>query len=184
MNVKNIRGGIIKLTKRRKRKTKAVKKIENLSADVKIVVMIIISILLAVLIYTESGYIGQNLSPMLGGIFGIMKYILPIGTFGVAIYLACDDKKYINHKILQYVGVLLCLSAIFSIYQVSIGNIDINTEFGELLGKCYGLRRKKSWWRHSWNYSSFSIYKTNWNTWYCNIITWSWNYLYCSYFWF
>ena len=37
----------------------------NMNADVAIVLMIVISILLAVLIYTESGYIGEILSPML-----------------------------------------------------------------------------------------------------------------------
>ena len=38
----------------------------NMNADVAIVLMIVISILLAVLIYTESGYVGGFLSPMLG----------------------------------------------------------------------------------------------------------------------
>ena len=120
------------MAKTRKRKTnvKTVQKRENISADVKIVIMIVLSILLAVLIYTESGYIGENLSPMLGGVFGLMKYIVPIGTFGIAIYLACDDKKYINYKLLQYGGILLCIAAILSIYQISIGNIDANLEFG------------------------------------------------------
>ena len=171
------------MAKAKKRRTKAVKKIENISADIKIVIMIIISILLAVLIYTESGYIGENLSPILGGIFGLMKYIVPIGTFGVAIYLACDDKKYINHKIFQYAGILLCIAAVLSIYQVSIGNININLEFGELLGRCYSLRRKKYWRWINRNIGCFSIYKINWNTWYCYIITWTYNYFCCSYIW-
>ena len=145
--------------------------------------MIVISILLAVLIYTESGYIGETLSPIFGGIFGFMKYIVPIATFGVAIYLACDDKKYINYKILQYGGILLCIAAILSIYQISIGNIDINMEFGELLGRCYELRRKKYWWRLSRNFGFFSIYKINWNTWNGYIVTWPWNNICCSYIW-
>ena len=173
------------MAKTRKRKTnvKTVQKRENISADVKIVIMIVLSILLAVLIYTESGYIGEKLSPMLGGVFGLMKYIVPIGTFGIAIYLACDDKKYINYKLLQYGGILLCIAAILSIYQISIGNIDANLEFGELLGTCYKLRRKKSRRWTNWNFSCISIYKTNWNTWNCHIITWSCNYICCSYIW-
>ena len=175
------------MAKRRKTRTtkatKSTKKNENASADVKIVIMIVISILLAVLIYTESGYIGENLSPILGGVCGIMKYIIPIGTFGVAIYLACDDKKYINYKLLQYGGILLCIAAILSIYQISIGNIDSNMEFGELLGRCYKLRRKKFRWWINWNYSCFSIYKTTWNTWNCYSFIGSCNYFFSINFW-
>ena len=87
------------MAKNKRKKTKPIAKPANISADIKIVIVIIFSILLAVLIYTESGYIGETLSPMLGGICGLMKYIVPIGTFGVAIYLACDDKKYIKFHI-------------------------------------------------------------------------------------
>lgn len=181
-----IRGGVFKLAKTRRKRTKTntVTKHANVSADIKIVIMIVLSILLAILIYTESGYIGENLSPMLGGICGLMKYIIPIGTFGIAIYLACDDKKYINYKLLQYGGILLCIAAILSIYQISIGNIDSNLEFGELLVRCYELRRKKFGWRSNWNISSVSFYKANWNTWYRYFATWACNYICCTYIWF
>lgn len=128
------------MAKTKKRKTKETKKNETISSDIKIVSMIIISILLAVLIYTESGYIGENLSPMLGGICGLTKYIIPIGTFAIAIYLAHDDKKYFNSKLVQYGGLLLCVSAVLSIYQISIGNIDSNQEFTELLSRSYKIR--------------------------------------------
>ena len=56
--------------------------------DLAIVVLFVLSILSAVLIYTKSGYIGEHLSPMLGGIMGFIKYIIPIGTFLIAIYLS------------------------------------------------------------------------------------------------
>lgn len=119
-----------------KNKTKNVKKQKKMNEDIAIVIMIVISVLLAVLIYTESGYIGANLSPMLGGICGLMKYIIPIGTFGIAIYLVYDDKKYFTSKLTQYGGVLLCIAAVLSIYQISIGNINPDQEFGELIRKC------------------------------------------------
>ena len=56
---------------------KSKKKQKKSNLDVAVVVMIVISILLAVLIYAESGYIGEHLSPMLGGLFGFIKYIIP-----------------------------------------------------------------------------------------------------------
>ena len=58
-----------------------------------VVALIIASILLGVLIYTKAGYIGETLSPVLGGIMGWIKYIIPAGTFAVAIFLACDEDK-------------------------------------------------------------------------------------------
>ena len=65
--------------------------------------MILISILLAVLIYTKSGWIGEHLSPMLGGVIGWIKYIIPIGIFSIAINVACEkDKQYTTSKLLQY----------------------------------------------------------------------------------
>ena len=66
------------------------KKKAKVSIDVAVVVMILVSILLAVLIYTKSGFLGEHLSPALGGIMGFIKYIIPVGTFAIAIYLAYD----------------------------------------------------------------------------------------------
>ena len=107
-----IRGGL-KLAKAKKSK----KKQKKSNLDVAVVVMIVISILLAVLIYAESGYIGEHLSPMLGGLFGFIKYIIPVGTFAIGIYLAYDDKEYFMSKLIQYLIVILCVSAVMSIYQ-------------------------------------------------------------------
>ena len=92
---------------RSSKNTKTRKKQKNIDIDLAVVGMIIISILLVVLIYTNSGYIGQHLSPMLGGIMGWMKYILPIGTFAIAIYLACQTKDYLSPKLVQYAIFLL-----------------------------------------------------------------------------
>ena len=46
------------------------KKKQQVNINVVVAVMIIASILLAVLIYTNSGFIGEHLSPFLGGIMG------------------------------------------------------------------------------------------------------------------
>lgn len=62
-----------------------------------------------------------------------MKYVIPIGTFAIAIYLAYDDKRYITSKLIQYVAFLVCIAAIMNVYQISIGRIDPNQELGELV---------------------------------------------------
>lgn len=125
------------MAKGRKRKTR--KKQKKVDIDLAVVGMIIISILLMVLIYTNSGYIGQHLSPMLGGIIGWMKYILPIGTFAIAIYLACETTDYLSPKLVQYAIFLLCIAIIMTTYQISKGNLNINDEFGNIVSEAYKL---------------------------------------------
>ena len=84
------------MAKRGKRSKK-----RGLDINVAVVFMILISILLAILIYTKSGYIGEHLSPILGGIMGSIKYIIPIGTFLIAIYMTSEDKEYLISKLIN-----------------------------------------------------------------------------------
>lgn len=116
------------------------KKQKKISVDVAVVSMLIISILLAVLIYMKSGFIGEHLSPALGGIMGVIKYILPIGTFAIAIYLACNkEKEYLSTKLLQYTIFLVCISIMLSVFQISAGNINISKNVNEIVQQAYYL---------------------------------------------
>ncbi len=128
--------------KRQGTKTSAKRKQNKVDIDLAVVSMIIISILLAVLIYTNAGYIGKTLSPALGGIMGIIKYILPIGTFVIAVNLACEKRDTLSEKLAQYGIFLVCITAIMCIYQMSIGAIDANAEFGNVLKQSYELGQK------------------------------------------
>ena len=56
----------------RKRKVTRKKKAKQ-DAYVHAIVVMIFSLLLTVLIYVQSGYIGEQLSPMLGGLMGLIK---------------------------------------------------------------------------------------------------------------
>ena len=60
--------------KRAKKKTK-----KSADLDLIIISLIILSILLAVLIYTNAGKVGTFLSPLLGGLVGSIKYVIPVG---------------------------------------------------------------------------------------------------------
>lgn len=128
--------------KRKKTSSRSRKKQKKIDIDLAVVSMIIISILLVVLIYTNSGYIGKTLSPILGGIMGWMKYILPIGTFIIAINLACEKKETLSPKLVQYGIFLICIAIIMCVYQMSQGNIDTNKEFGSVLKQAYDLGQK------------------------------------------
>ena len=72
----------------KKRRYKKRKKTAS-KLDVTIITLIVLSILLAVLIYTKSGVIGLKLNEILGGMMGLMQYVLPIGIFIIAIKIAC-----------------------------------------------------------------------------------------------
>ena len=87
------------------------KRVKKETPDLGVIITIIFSILLTVLIYTESGYIGMVLSDFFGGMFGIIKYVLPIGSFAVAVKMACkDDDGYLSSKIFQYTLLLIFIS--------------------------------------------------------------------------
>ena len=106
--------------------------------DLQVVVLIIASILLGVLIYTKAGYIGESLSPVLGGIMGWIKYIIPVGTFAIAIFLACDEEKEkFTKKVIEYSILLLCVTTIITVIQVAQGTLDINKNFEDVVIDAY-----------------------------------------------
>ena len=102
------------------------KRKKQLNINVVVAVMIIASILLAVLIYTNSGFIGEHLSPFLGGIMGYVKYILPIGVFVLAIYIAYQGETSWSKKIVQFSVLLLCISIIMNVYEIYQGTVKID----------------------------------------------------------
>jgi len=122
-----------------KRKSKG-RRSKKVSTDFGVVITIIFSILLTVLIYTESGYIGIMLSDFFGGMFGIIKYVLPIGSFAVAIKMACkNDDGYISSRIFQYSLLLIFIAVILSVYQICNGQINIEQNISDIVKDAYAL---------------------------------------------
>ena len=122
-----------------KKKGKA-KKTKKQSTNLELIITIILSILLTVLIYTESGYMGVVLSDCFGGMFGIVKYIVPIGAFAVSIKMACkDDDGYISSKIFQYALLLVFMAVILSVYEICNGEINIEQNISEVVKDAYAL---------------------------------------------
>ncbi len=105
--------------------------------------LIMSSIVLGVLIYTNSGTIGEFLSPFLGGIMGYVKYILPIGVFAMAIYIAYQEENNWGAKIIQFSIMLLAIAVIMNVYQISKGNIAFEgEEFQNIVKASYDLGTK------------------------------------------
>ena len=116
------------------------KRAKKKSIDLGVIVTIIFSILITVLIYTESGYVGVALSDFFGGMLGMIKYVLPIGSFAVAIKMACkEDDDYISSKIFQYTLLLIFVAVILSVYQIYNDTININQNISEIVKDAYQL---------------------------------------------
>ena len=98
--------------------------------NIYVAILIILSLLTAVLIYGKAGSAGARLDPILGGIFGWIKNLIPIGLFGVAISGACDNRRLTRMKLFELVIFLICLSAIFSTFQIS-NNVLLNFNTNE-----------------------------------------------------
>ena len=122
------------------KKKKKKKNIKQETLNFGVITTIIFSILLTVLIYAESGYIGMVLSDFLGGMFGMIKYVLPIGSFAVAVKMACkDDDGYLSSKIFQYTLFLIFVAVILSVYQIYNGSINIDQNISEIIKDAYQL---------------------------------------------
>ena len=122
----------------KKRRYKKSKKTAS-KLDLAIVVIIMLSLLLGVLIYTKSGVIGAKLNEILGGMFGIMQYILPIGGFAIGIKLATDERDTLTSKLIQYVIFIVSLSVLFSVFHISSGELQSGKELSEVVKDAYYL---------------------------------------------
>ena len=107
--------------------------------DMTVVILIVISILLAVLIYTKSGVVGAKLNEILGGMMGIIQYVLPIGIFAIAIKIACDENDGLSSKIIQYVIFIISIAVLMSTFEISTGQLTTNKELSEVVKDAYSL---------------------------------------------
>ena len=107
--------------------------------DMTVVILIVVSILLAVLIYTKSGVVGAKLNEVLGGMMGIIQYVLPIGIFAIAIKIACDENDGLSSKIIQYVIFIISIAVLMSTFEISTGALTTNKELSEVVKDAYSL---------------------------------------------
>ena len=126
----------------RKTGSKKKKKVDNTRKNISVVILIILSILAAVLIYGKTGYIGEHLSPVLGGILGWIKFLIPIGIFIIAIATASDKRELMSTKLFELSVFLICISAIFSIYQISENTINLKDGITKNIEIAYELGEK------------------------------------------
>ena len=123
-----------------KKRRKNQRQSKKMNIDVAVVALFIIGILSAAFIYFKSGYIGETLSKFLGGIFGFVKYIIPIGIIAVAINIIKEDKKYLTSKLMHYSVVVCCICTVMSIYEVAITkSLCMNSSIQDVVERAYYL---------------------------------------------
>ena len=122
-----------------KKNQKTKKKEIKMNSDIEIVLLFLISIVMAALLYSNSGYMGNLLNDVCGGIFGILKYLVPIIPFTCAIYMASKYKESILAKVIPTSILLLCLSTTTTIYQMLNNVLEYNISFGDVMDRAYHL---------------------------------------------
>ena len=66
-----------------------------------------------------------------------MQYVLPIGTFAIAIKLAVDEGEELKGKLIQYGVAIISLAIVFSVFQISSGELQSSKELSELVKDAY-----------------------------------------------
>ena len=109
------------------------------SVDLAVVVLIVLGLLLGVLIYMKSGVVGIKLSEILGGMMGIIRYVLPIGILALAVKVACAEREELSSKIVQYAIFLISIAVLMSTVQVAGGELLPSKELAEVVKDAYQI---------------------------------------------
>lgn len=125
------------MAKRGSRRKTSKKSRKTADTDLVVISLIIFSVLLAVLIYTNAGTVGRTINPLLGGLVGSIKYILPVGLFVVAVSFAKEKSDYLFSKISKYLILILAIACIMHIYNFSHIKLADNATFEEIVKEAY-----------------------------------------------
>lgn len=123
----------------KKKKSKNKKKQLKLNTDMKVILLILLGIILAVLIYGNSGYVGNFLNEILGGMVGIFKYAVPVIPFISAIYMVSNNKEEMLSKIIPTSIIVLCCLATMTLYQILNNALEYNIQFSEIIDRAFYL---------------------------------------------
>ena len=115
------------------------KKSKQKSVDMQFITLVIISVLLGIIIYFETGSISNIISPKISGIFGAVKGIIPVFMFLLALVGAINEKKYYTLRVTCFIAIILLISGLLSTYQISKGLIDIKESTNDNIKLGYDL---------------------------------------------
>lgn len=127
--------------RRKKRSTKKSTK-NNLEKELKFVFGLILGILFTVIIYGKSGVLNKEFEPILSGILGPMKYILPVGILYFTLSDVVKEEAETNSRLKLFMLVILLLCSLLMIYNISKFKINVNLPFDVLVRECFNLGKR------------------------------------------
>ena len=110
--------------------------------DIAIVLCLIFAILSFVILFGNKGAMGRVMNPILGGIIGSVKYVIPFVFISMAISIVKDEREYAGSKLVQYIFLIGCICSILNIYQISSGNIDGSKAYNDSINASYALGQR------------------------------------------
>ena len=122
-----------------KKKNKNKKKQFKMNIDITFILLILIGVITAILIYGNSGYVGNLLNEVFGGLFGIFKYVVPVVPFISAIYMLTDNKELLLSKIIHSSIISCCCLSTMTLYQILNNVLEYNIAFSEVMDRAYYL---------------------------------------------
>ena len=108
--------------------------------DVTLMLLIVFTVIISIVIYGKGGDLHRILDPVISGIFGPIKYIIPVGSFLLCVSIFKEDKKKHFNSILKYSIIIILIASLFSMYHIGKGDIPTNGKFQNILDIGYRLR--------------------------------------------
>ena len=108
--------------------------------DITLMVLILFTLVISIVIYGKGGDLHRILDPVISGIFGPIKYIIPVGSFLLCVSIFKEDKKKHFNSILKYSIIIILIASLFSMYHIGKGDIPTNGKFENILDIGYRLR--------------------------------------------
>ena len=111
------------------------------TADIDLVAVgaILLSIAIGAFVYTRSGYVGEMLSDVLGGMMGWLKYVFPIGLLAISVKVTGDKYESFTVKLSQYLLFLICTAVAITVYKFGNGSLNINESLQITMQNAYEL---------------------------------------------
>ena len=110
--------------------------------DVTLMLLIVFTVIISIVIYGKGGDLHRILDPVISGIFGPIKYIIPVGSFLLCVSIFKEDKKKHFNSILKYSIIIILIASLFSMYHLGKGDNPIAGKFDNILDIGYRLRSK------------------------------------------
>ena len=108
--------------------------------DITLMVLILFTLVISIVIYGKGGDLHRILDPVISGIFGPIKYIIPVGSFLLCVSIFKEDKKKHFNSILKYSVIIILIASLFSMYHIGKGDIPATGKFENVLDIGYRLR--------------------------------------------